>query len=153
MLDPRSRPTGPGAWPTWRKQADVHEPTVGAAHSRSPRVESIAARLTALTGSTPRVSTHGLCTRIEADLARQLSEAAQHMLYLVLADADQCGREMGDNGGYVWAELQVPLPGPGTLTAEQRAGYECALCGMRLYTSRLLGTAGGVQLWGCSPAC
>ncbi|MGY0062886.1 hypothetical protein ACWY4P_41175 [Streptomyces sp. LZ34] len=128
----------------------MHEPTVGAAHSRSPRIESIAARLGALTGSTPRIGADGLSTRIEVDLPDKLSNAARHSLLVALADADRCGHEVAD--GYVWAEIRE-LPDPARLTAEQRAGYECALCGMRLYASRCLGTVNGVQLWACAPAC
>ena len=149
-LHPRGRATGPEAWITWREQADVTEPTAGPRPSSSPRGESLAARLAALTGSTPRITHNGLCARIEADLPAKLSEARRHLLLQALVDADRCGHDAAD--GYVWAEIRE-LPDPARLTTEQRAGYECALCGMRLYTSRCLGTVNGVQLWGCSPAC
>lgn len=129
----------------------MHEPTAGARPSSSPRGESLAARLAALTGNTPRVTHNGLCARIEADLPAELSEARRHLLLQALVDADRCGHEAQD--GYVWAEIRDPLPDPGRLTPDQRAGYACVLCGMRLYASRLVGTVTGVELWACSPAC
>lgn len=126
------------------------EPTVGVPRGRTLRVESVAARLAALTGSTPRVTTGELATRIEADLPPRLSDVARHNLLVALADADQCGHQVDD--GYVWAEIRE-LPDPARLTPDQRAGYACALCGTDLYTSRFLATVDGVQLWACSPAC
>ncbi|MES4909127.1 MULTISPECIES: DUF6233 domain-containing protein [unclassified Streptomyces] len=65
-------------------------------------------------------------------------------------DAVECGRDV--DAGCVWVEIGE-LPDPARLTPDQRAGYECALCGMRLYTSRCLGAVNGVQLWACSPVC
>ncbi|MBI0293258.1 hypothetical protein JBE04_01785 [Streptomyces sp. PRKS01-29] len=125
------------------------EPTAGPRHSSSPRAESLAARLAALTGRQPRVSVDGCRTRIEADLPPQLTNTQCRMLYLALADTDHCGIH---SDGYAWAEL-LDLPDPARLTADQRAGYACTLCGLTLYTSRFLGTVNGVQLWACSPAC
>ncbi|MEU1663521.1 hypothetical protein ABZ547_07895 [Streptomyces sparsogenes] len=128
----------------------MHEPKTGPRPSGSPKAESVAAQLAALTGNTPRITTDGPSTRVEIDLPAKLSEPARHTLLVALADADRCGHEVAD--GYVWAEIRE-LPDPARLAPEQRAGYACAMCGMRLYTSRLLGTVNGIQLWGCSPAC
>lgn len=137
-----------------REQADVHEPTVGARPSGSPRAEALAARLAVLTGNPPRVTVDGVRTRIEVDLPHALSETAQHLLYQALADLDDRhrGYEAGDSGRYVWAEL-LELPDPARLNPDQRAGYACALCGTGLYASRFLGSIGGAQLYACSPVC
>lgn len=126
------------------------EPTAGPRHHSSPRVESVAARLAALTGCQPRVTGDALHVRIEVDLPQRLSEQARHNLLVALAGADRCGHQVED--GYVWAEL-FELPDPARLTADQRAGYACTLCGLALYTSRFLGTVAGHQLYACSPAC
>ncbi|MFJ4637645.1 hypothetical protein ACIP69_18725 [Streptomyces hygroscopicus] len=126
------------------------EPTAGPRPSSSPRIESVAARLAALTGNEPQITADGCQTRIEVDLPAKLSEASRHALLVALADADRCGHQVDD--GYVWAEL-VELPNPARLTADQRAGYACALCGLALYTSRFIGTVNGVQMWACSPKC
>lgn len=164
MLDPRGRATGPGAWTTWREQADVTEPTAGPRPNVSPRAESIAAQLAALTGSTPRVSAGAGCTRIEADLPPRLSDAGRHMLYAALARADRYGHESAAGGGYVWVELQTSLPDPRTLTQAQLQGLACAWCGARLYTCRRLGAVQvphglngrltePAELMVCSPVC
>ncbi|MFD8088575.1 hypothetical protein [Streptomyces malaysiensis] len=125
------------------------EPTTGPRHHSSPRVESLAARLAALTGNQPRVTVDGLRTRIEADLPPSLSNAECRMLYLALADTDHCGI---NRDGYAWAEIN-DLPDLARLTPEQRAGQACALCGAALYTRHFLGAAQGMQLWACSPIC
>ncbi|MER7794931.1 hypothetical protein [Streptomyces sp. NPDC097640] len=128
----------------------MHEPRTGPRPHRTPRTESIATRLAVALNGTPRITMDGLRTRIEVDLPAKLTEPARHGILTTLADADRCGHEVAD--GYVWAEIRE-LPDPGRLTPDQRAGYACALCGMRLYTSRRLGAVNGVELWGCSPAC
>ncbi|GAA1065170.1 hypothetical protein [Streptomyces asiaticus] len=125
------------------------EPTTGPRHHSSPRAESVAARLAALTGSTPRITTDGARTRVEADLPPRLTNAECRMLYLALAATDHCGI---NPDGQVWAEL-LELPALGRLTADQCAGYACALCGAGLYTTRFLGSIDGLQLWACAPAC
>ncbi|MGW7688780.1 hypothetical protein ACWGMA_07790 [Streptomyces asiaticus] len=126
------------------------EPTAGPRHNSSPRAESLAARLAALTGNQPRVTTDGPRTRIEVDLPERLSGQARHNLLVALAGANQCGHQVDD--GYVWAEL-VELPAPARLTADQRSGYACVLCGHALYASRFLGSIDGHQLYACSPIC
>ncbi|MDX3230665.1 hypothetical protein [Streptomyces sp. ME19-01-6] len=142
----------------------MHEPTAGPRPSSSPRAESIAAQLAALTGSTPRVTTGAGRTRIEADLPPRISDAGRHMLYAALARADHYGHEPTDGGGYVWAELGKPLPDPRTLTSGQLQGLACAWCGARLYTCRRLGTvqipcglnerlSETAELMVCSPLC
>ena len=133
----------------------MHEPTTGPRPSSSPRAEALAARLAVLTGTTPRITTDGLRTRIEVDLPATLSETTQHLLLQALADIDDRhrGYEAGEGGRYVWAEVGVPLPDPARLTPDQCAGYACALCGLGLYVSRFLGTVGGHQLYACSPVC
>ncbi|MGW7617468.1 hypothetical protein ACWGLG_16680 [Streptomyces antimycoticus] len=125
------------------------EPTTGPRHHSSPRAESLAARLVALTGNEPRVSGDSWRTRIEVDLPAQLTNAECRMLYYALANSDHCGVA---RDGYVWAEL-LELPDLDRLTADQCAGYACALCGLELYTSQFLGSVDGLQLWACSPAC
>ncbi|MCQ8830381.1 hypothetical protein [Streptomyces malaysiensis] len=125
------------------------EPTARPRHNSSPRIEALAATLTAITGNEPRVSADGLCTRIESDLPAQLTNRQGRMLYFALADTDHCGI---DPGGYVWAEFN-DLPDLDRLGPDQRAGRACALCGATLYTCRFLGAAQGVQLWACSPIC
>ncbi|MEU7240364.1 hypothetical protein [Streptomyces sparsogenes] len=140
----------------------MHEPRADSRPSVSPRAESIAAQLAALTGSTPRVSVGAGRTRIEADLPPVLSDASRHMLYATLASADDYGHE--PVGGYVWVELHTRLPDPGTLTSDQLQGLACAWCGARLYTCRSIGTvqlrrglngelAEAADLMVCSPAC
>ncbi|MGK3105327.1 hypothetical protein [Streptomyces sp. WAC05858] len=125
------------------------EPTVGPRHHGSPWVESLAARLAAVTGNEPRISANGVRTRIEADLPAQLTNRQGRMLYHALADTDHCGI---DPSGYVWAEY-ANLPDPTRLTPDRQAGAACAICGLTLYTCRYLGTVDGCQLWACSPAC
>ncbi|WP_445520396.1 hypothetical protein [Streptomyces sp. NEAU-174] len=125
------------------------EPTTGPRHHSSPRAESVAARLAALTGTTPRVTVDGPRTRIEADLPPQLTNAECRILYLALADTDHCGIS---RNGCAWAEF-VELPDPGRLSPEQRAGDACAICGLTLYACRFLGAVDGCRLWACSPAC
>ncbi|MFE9064967.1 hypothetical protein [Streptomyces violaceusniger] len=125
------------------------EPTTGPRPSSSPKAESLAARLAALTGNQPRVTVDGFRTRVEADLPAQLTNTECRMLYLTLGDSGHCGIHPD---GYAWAEI-VDLPDPARLTADQCAGYACALCGLELYTSQFLGSVDGLQLWACSPAC
>lgn len=127
----------------------MHQPTDGPPRSGSPRAESLAARLAALTGNQPQLIPEGVGTRIEIELPPTLSRSVRRSLLVALADADQCGH----GGGYVWAEIRDPLPDPARLNPDQRAGYACALCGEALYTSRFLGSADGFQLWACSPLC
>lgn len=53
------------------------------------------------------------------------------------------------------------LPDPCRLTGDQRRGWACALCGVRLYADRLLGTVAlderddieFIELWACAPSC
>ncbi|MFE1934071.1 hypothetical protein ACFW95_27600 [Streptomyces sp. NPDC059474] len=56
----------------------------------------------------------------------------------------------------------VPLPDPETLTGPQLQGWDCALCGRRLFADQMLGTVkwtcGGVtteevDLYVCRPLC
>lgn len=128
----------------------MHEPKTGTARGRTPRAESVAARLAALTDSTPRVTIDEATVRIEVDLPPKLSDTARHNLLVALADADRCGHQVDD--GYVWAEI-CELPDPARLTPDQCTGYACALCGLPLYVSRFLGTVAGHQLHACSPTC
>ncbi|MGW7597172.1 hypothetical protein [Streptomyces antimycoticus] len=125
------------------------EPTTGPRHHSSPRAESLAARLAALTGNEPRVSGDSWRTRIEVDLPAQLTNAECRMLYHALADTDHCGI---NRDGYAWAEIN-DLPDLARLALDQQAGDACAICGLTLYTCRYLGTVDGCQLWACSPAC
>ncbi|OMI34343.1 hypothetical protein [Streptomyces sparsogenes] len=140
----------------------MHEPRADSRPHRSPRAESIAAQLAALTGSTPRLSVGAGRTRIETDLPPVLSDAGRHMLYATLASADDYGHE--PDGGYIWVELHTRLPDPGALTSEQLQGLACAWCGARLYTCRSIGTiqlrpglngqlAETAELMVCSPVC
>ncbi|MGW6790082.1 hypothetical protein [Streptomyces chartreusis] len=54
------------------------------------------------------------------------------------------------------------LPDPATLSGPQLNEQHCALCGVRLYKDRFLGTVNYIDLfgnkatanlWGCAPAC
>ncbi|AEM82622.1 hypothetical protein Strvi_2925 [Streptomyces violaceusniger Tu 4113] len=56
----------------------------------------------------------------------------------------------------------VPLPDADTLTGPQLQGWDCALCGQRLFADQLLGTVewtcGGaakeaIELYVCRPLC
>ncbi|MER8155620.1 hypothetical protein [Streptomyces sp. NPDC094472] len=55
----------------------------------------------------------------------------------------------------------IELPDPDTLTGPQLQGWDCALCGRRLYADQLLGpvkwnsgsTTEVVELWVCRPLC
>ncbi|MEV6130261.1 hypothetical protein AB0M05_26020 [Streptomyces violaceusniger] len=56
----------------------------------------------------------------------------------------------------------IELPDPETLTGPQLQGWDCALCGQRLFADQLLGTVewtcGGVtkeavELYVCRPLC
>jgi len=56
----------------------------------------------------------------------------------------------------------IALPDPETLTGPQLRGWDCALCGQRLFADQLLGTVvwtcGGVteetiELYACRPLC
>lgn len=129
----------------------MQQPTDGPPRSGSPRAESLAARLAALTGNQPQLIAGSAGVRIEVELPTKLSRAVQRSLLVALADADKCGHDPA--AGYVWAEVRDPLPDPDLLTPDQQAGYACALCDTVLYTSRFLGSIGGHQLWACSPLC
>ncbi|MGW5448680.1 hypothetical protein [Streptomyces asiaticus] len=55
----------------------------------------------------------------------------------------------------------IELSDPDTLTGPQLEGWDCALCGLRLFADQLLGTVvwtcgsrpREVELWVCRPLC
>ncbi|CAM5400451.1 hypothetical protein SANTM175S_05568 [Streptomyces antimycoticus] len=102
----------------------------------------------------PKILSHSangefVATAVALRSSRSVKIWNSSMLYLTLGDSDHCGIHPD---GYAWAEI-VDLPDPARLTADQRAGYACALCGFALYASRFVGTVGGHQLYACSPLC